>query len=909
MLLVCTINLPSRHGLRVRRLFDFALLFALLVIWACDSKTGSQVDDPTEQAGSQVGGDNLIAGEQSGGAVNGGDQSAGEMLAGEAILAGEQMGGENSGGEQSGGEQSGGEHSGGEMGGDEVSENGCQAMRTLQNSCAQGGCHLPHHPRTTLVLTAEAIRNGSLQGYITPNNPDESYLLTRMRDTSAGPLMPLGVATPIEALTELEEWVSRGASTECSEVLPPPLHDPNHQDETQLFTCDEQSPAGTISRLRRVERREWTRSTLKPLNGTWWGSTAKDNPLAAPERLAYSTYAEDVSIDQATLDLYMLVLPEAPANWNTRDPRQGSDDFLPGERTAAVYQNPELTCIFNDAEPDLECVTRYIETFTRHGVFFRAPTTEERDRLVNLLNEQLALESDQSERRATLQFVGETAFMMVGALFRSELGAPVEGDPSRRRLTPDEMALAVGRIFSAHPVGAAVPVSVAALPEADPDSQTPELGRLGQIREAADAGHLYEAETIAEIFELYQGGVDADRYDLRAELDDRRRSRRGEYWLAEQITQFFREWLEYDGVNDRFKDTPGATGYWDGEHGGNPMWDPTTLGFRNLQSGRYGYESTLRDQLDDTIARVVIESHEAGQDVLTALMTTRLWRLPSNLADTNGVACVENEDCVEQGFTRCTALGVCGSSIVNNTLWTTRVYSPGSDVPATPAGRWVELPADERRGVLTHPAWLAAHGGNFEDDASAVSRGRWIRERLFCQTVPGLELVQVEAKLIPPSPDLSARERLRRSVEDPESNPDAATCMGCHRLMNSLGYPFEEFNHAGFRRAFDHGPEGEELAPSGYSLLTDKPDPSWPDEVNGALELSELIVSSSRARRCFVRQTFRYFAGRDEQASDGCVLSAMEERLNETGSLFEMLQALVNSRAFQDRRLPQGEMP
>ena len=482
-----------------------------------------------------------------------------------------------------------------------------------------------------------------------------------MRDESAGPLMPLGVATPVDALGDLEEWVQRGAPTTCSNALSSPMRDPNHQDEDSLFTCNEQLTPGAPSRLRRVERREWTRSTLKPLNGTWWGSIAKDNPLAVPKRLPYSTYAEDVSIDQATLDLYMLVLPEAPANWNTRDPRVGAAGFLPGERTAAVYNNQEISCIFSEASPDSECIARYIDSFTRHGVFFRAPLEEERSRLVDLLSEQLALERGLEDRRATLQFVGETAFMMVGALFRSELGEPLEEEPGRLRLAPDELALSVGRVFSAHPVGATVPVSVSALPEADPDHETPLLGRLGRIREAADLGTLYDAEMIADIFELYQGGVDEDRFDLRAELDDRRRSRRGEYWIAEQITQFFREWLEYEEVNDQFKDTPGATGYWDGEHSGNPMYDPTTLGFRNLQSGRYGYESTLRDQLDDTIARIVIESHEAGQDVFTSLFTTQRWRLPSNLADTNDTPCTENSDCVEQGFGRCTALGVCGA--------------------------------------------------------------------------------------------------------------------------------------------------------------------------------------------------------------------------------------------------------
>ena len=87
--------------------------------------------------------------------------------------------------------------------------------------------------------------------------------------------------------------------------------------------------------------------------------------------------------------------------------------------------------------------------------------------------------------------------------------------------------------------------------------------------------------------------------------------------------------------------------------------------------------------------------------------------------------------------------------------------------------------------------------------------------------------------------------------------------------MNSLGYPFEEFNHAGFRRDFDRNLDGEEGPPSGYSLLTVKPDESWPNEVNGALEFSQLIATSRVARRSFIRQTIRYFAGRDERPSDG----------------------------------------
>ena len=42
----------------------------------------------------------------------------------------------------------------------------------------------------------------------------------------------------------------------------------------------------------------------------------------------------------------------------------------------------------------------------------------------------------------------------------------------------------------------------------------------------------------------------------------------------------------------------------------------------------------------------------------------------------------------------------------------------------------------------------------------------------------------------------------------------------CHGNMNTLGLPFETYNHAGFLRADDHG-----NAPNGSTTLTNAPDP------------------------------------------------------------------------------------
>ena len=43
-----------------------------------------------------------------------------------------------------------------------------------------------------------------------------------------------------------------------------------------------------------------------------------------------------------------------------------------------------------------------------------------------------------------------------------------------------------------------------------------------------------------------------------------------------------------------------------------------------------------------------------------------------------------------------------------------------------------------RRGLLTHPAWLIAHAQNTETDP--VIRGKWIREKLLAGTVPDVPI-------------------------------------------------------------------------------------------------------------------------------------------------------------------------
>ena len=47
-------------------------------------------------------------------------------------------------------------------------------------------------------------------------------------------------------------------------------------------------------------------------------------------------------------------------------------------------------------------------------------------------------------------------------------------------------------------------------------------------------------------------------------------------------------------------------------------------------------------------------------------------------------------------------------------------------------------PIPNRKGLLTHPAWLIAHSQNLETDP--IHRGKWIREKLLAGTIPDVPI-------------------------------------------------------------------------------------------------------------------------------------------------------------------------
>ncbi|MEN9283161.1 MAG: hypothetical protein RLZZ179_654 [Verrucomicrobiota bacterium] len=196
----------------------------------------------------------------------------------------------------------------------------------------------------------------------------------------------------------------------------------------------------------------------------------------------------------------------------------------------------------------------------------------------------------------------------------------------------------------------------------------------------------------------------------------------------------------------------------------------------------------------------------------------------------------------------------------------------------------------ERLGILTHPIWLVAHSDAM--DNHAISRGRWIRERLLGDAVPDIPIT-VDAKL-PDEPDSTIRHRMRVTREK--------DCWRCHQKMDPLGLPFEKYNHLGM--LLDTNPSnnwGHPVDTTGEIILSG--DPTLDGPVKDPLEMIQKLASSERVQQVFVRHAFRFWMGRNETLNDAPVLQAAHRAYRDNnGSMKALLTSLLTSDAFLYRK-------
>ena len=220
---------------------------------------------------------------------------------------------------------------------------------------------------------------------------------------------------------------------------------------------------------------------------------------------------------------------------------------------------------------------------------------------------------------------------------------------------------------------------------------------------------------------------------------------------------------------------------------------------------------------------------------------------------------------------------------------------------------------ENRKGILTHPAWLVAFSKNTETDP--IHRGKWVREKLLAGTVPDVPIT-VDA-VAPEDPHKTLRGRIEKVTE-------AEYCWGCHERMNPVGLPFEMYDDFGRYRMEefleypenliktlpDKGSPEDDLRDIYKTLpiiskgyLEGTGNPKLDGEVTDALDMIERLGKSTKVRQSIIRHAFRYFMGRNEFLSDSKTLIEADQAYVESGGSFDaVIISLLTSDSFIYRK-------
>jgi len=233
--------------------------------------------------------------------------------------------------------------------------------------------------------------------------------------------------------------------------------------------------------------------------------------------------------------------------------------------------------------------------------------------------------------------------------------------------------------------------------------------------------------------------------------------------------------------------------------------------------------------------------------------------------------------------------------VLRRLLTTTQTYvNDNSDLPRghrsynlPPDWKWrdglIDLPADERSGILTQPAWLVAHSGNFDNDP--VRRGKWVLDRLLGGVVTDIPISV--CAVVPEDKQKTLRERF-------DVIRNNAYCWKCHYQMNPLGMAFESYDHFGRYRLMELN-----RPINATGAVVDSGDKSIDGEVANSIELIHRLAKAKRSQEMFVRYAFRFFLGRNETVRDAKTLQEADQAYEKSGgSMKALVASLLSSDSF-----------
>jgi hypothetical protein len=195
----------------------------------------------------------------------------------------------------------------------------------------------------------------------------------------------------------------------------------------------------------------------------------------------------------------------------------------------------------------------------------------------------------------------------------------------------------------------------------------------------------------------------------------------------------------------------------------------------------------------------------------------------------------------------------------------------------------VERPAGWGVGLLAQGGLLAVEAHS--ETTSPTKRGYLVRTRMMCGVVPPPPAV------VTPLPEPTGAETTRKRYED--VHVAEASCKGCHRLLDMIGFGFEKLDAVGRFRAKENN---FDIDDSGELAITSLGDIKF----TGPKELAEQVAKLPETSDCMASYMAAFAMG-VSQPNASCLVKSAASELRGGASLLDFWVRMARSEHFRTR--------
>ena len=198
-------------------------------------------------------------------------------------------------------------------------------------------------------------------------------------------------------------------------------------------------------------------------------------------------------------------------------------------------------------------------------------------------------------------------------------------------------------------------------------------------------------------------------------------------------------------------------------------------------------------------------------------------------------------------------------------------------------------PSGVRAGLLTHPLFLSKHAHVRE--TSPIARAKTVLDHIACIKLPP------PPDLVPSLAEVKEYNTVREKYERHFSKE---FCAKCHKVLNPIGFAFENFDFRGYyvdTQNLDSNRAPENINPSG--TITIDGQEQYFSDVKGFMDI---LSKSSQVKKCFARKLIQNAIGKDNYTFPELEAQIVSSLNTSGGSIKQAMKTLYTSQYFLNRR-------